>query len=359
MVTLYKKDSKSNIREWSIWSENNIIFMEYGSLGGELILNSEAVDEGLQSRTLSQQINSRINSRINKQKDKGYVEEIDKAKENKMVNGLGYPLPAKCTAYNGSNGIFKAEGLTAIQHKLNGHHANITNDNGKLVMYSNGGKIIESFPEVLEGLEIPIGSTIEGELYHHGTVLQTISSWVRRRQEQTLLLKYCIYDINHPTDYNLRYDFLKKLKINNYCEILETDFFNGEIDLEPLLKKSVELGFEGKILRLSGFGHESGKRGKGLIKVKPRHFKKFRVDDEFLVVDIKLSKKGICVLHCVTDLGKSFKVTCHGSADYKSQVYEEKELHIGKHVRAEFESYTKSKTPFQPIALEWREKSEE
>lgn len=360
MITLYKKDAKAKIREWSIWSEDNIIYMEHGTIGGELTVNDETVDEGLQSRTLQQQIDSRINSRINKQKDKGYVDTIEQALKDNQLNGLGYPKPAKCIPYNGTDANFYAEGTTGIQNKLNGHHANIINDGGRLVMYSNGGKIIDTYPEALEGIDIPEGKVLEGELYKHGYALQTLSSWIRKRQPETLQLKFYIYDTNEQTDYQDRYKYLNGLKLNDRCEILHTTFFTGDINLEPLLKTSIEEQYEGKILRLQGYGHESGKRGKGLIKVKPRHFKNFRVDDEFLVVDIKLSTRaGICVLHCVTDLGKPFKMTCHGTAEYKEKVYEERDFFIGKHVNAEFESYTKAKIPFQPVALDWREKHEE
>ena len=96
-----------------------------------------------------------------------------------------------------------------------------------------------------------------------------------------------------------------------------------------------------------------------MIKVKPRHFKNFLVDDEFLVVDILPSKDNWARLVCETEEGKRFKVSCHGTIEYKTFVLERKDLYIGKHIRAEFESYTKAKVPFHGVALYWRDKFEE
>ena len=45
--------------------------------------------------------------------------------------------------------------------------------------------------------------------------------------------------------------------------------------------------------------------------------------------------------------------------EYKTHVLENKDKFIGKHIRVEFESWTKDKKPFHPVALEWREKHEE
>lgn len=358
--TLYAKGKGDDkILVWSIWSEGNKIFMEHGTLYGETVQSSEVVTHGLSTRTLEEQILSRINSRTNKKKDVGYVESLEAARENDRRNALGYKRPAKCQPYNEVDGRFRHYSYVGIQKKLNGHHACVVNDNGKLVMYSSNGKVIDTMPEVLEDIEIPVGSTIEGELYHHGAQLQTISSWVRRRQDGTHNLTYHIYDIDMHESYMERLDVLRSLKLNDRCVVLDTDFVYGEVNLEPLLKDAIEKKFEGLVLRLDGFPHEDGVRSKGLIKVKPRHFKKFRVDDEFLVVNIFSSADGWARLQCETEEGKKFIVSCHGDIPYKTSVLKDKGKYIGKHVRVEFESYTKDKVPFHPVALEWREKFDE
>jgi hypothetical protein len=361
---LYAKGKEEGkILTWEIWSEGNEIFMAHGVLGGAMTMEREVVPHGLASRTLEEQILTRINSRTNKKKDAGYVDNILDAEREDRTNALGYKRPAKCKAFNEKSGIVKFPGYVGIQKKFNGHHACVINDGGNLVMYSSNGKIIDTLPELLEGMKIPLGATIEGELYHHGTPLQTISSWVKRRQEDSDKIEFLIYDTDfYPDgkiDYMERYEFLKSIELNPRCKIDETVFVCGEFDVEPLLENSIENGYEGLVLRLEGYGHESGVRSSGLIKVKPRHFENFRVDDEFLVIDILPSVDGWARLKCETEEGKKFLVSCHGDMSYKTHVMENKDHFIGKHIRIEFESYTKDKIPFHPIASEWREKYDE
>lgn len=359
-LTLFAKGSgKNKILSWSIWYEGHYIYMESGTLGGETVPHSEPVEEGLASRTLHEQIISRIKSRVNKKKDSGYLESLEAAKSGERRNALGYKMPAKCAAYSSPNSIFNAPMLTGIQHKLNGHHANVVNDGGKLVMYSSNGKIIDTVPEILEGLEIPLGHTVEGEIYCHGIQLQTISSWIKRRQKDSSKLKYVMYNIDTIGTYEKRYADLLSIKSNDRCKVNPCDFVSGDVNLDPLMERALRLQYEGLVLYLPDYEHLDGKRSKGMIKVKPRHFKNFRVDDEFLVIDIKSSKDGWAILVCQTEDGKKFRVSCHGDVPYKTMVLENKHKFIGGHVRCEFESYTKSRVPFHPVSLHWREKFDE
>lgn len=359
-VTLYAKGkTEGKILFWSIWSVERSLVIEHGVLGGETITSTEAVPYGLAGRTLEEQIMSRINSRVNKKKDSGYVTTLEAAEQGDRRNALGYKKAAKCSPYNGIDSMFCHTSYVGIQNKLNGHHASVVNDNGKLVMYSSNGKIIDTMPELLVGLEVPLGATIEGELYHHGTILQTISSWVKRRQPESDLIEFHIYDIDMKESYMERLDVLNKMKKNDRCKIVHTDFVWGIFNVEPLLKTALDKGYEGLVFRLDGFPHEDGVRSKGMIKVKPRHFKNFRIDDEFLVINIFSSVDGWARLQCETETGQKFIVSCHGDVAYKTLVYENRKDYIGKHVRVEFESYTKDKKPFHPVALEWREKFDE
>lgn len=360
-VRLYAKLKNGQIRQWSIWSEKDYIYMDYGVLGGESVTDSEHVLVGLATRTLEEQIQSRINSRANKKIDSGYVYSLKDAKENVRTNALGYKRPSKCLPWNTAKKTFPYS-VTYIQRKLDGHHCNIVNDNGKLVAYSSNGKVIDTIHEILSSIEVPVGRTIEGELYHHGTPLQTISSWVKKRQENTKLLEYIIYDIDLKTCYSDRIKVLNSLKIidSKYCKIHKTDLVIGKFNVLPLIKKEVHDGYEGLVMRPTGFAHADGTRSKGCIKVKPIHFEgEFAIDDEFLVVNILSSEDGWARLQCETEEGKKFMVSCHGNMGYKTYVLKNKNDFINKHVEIEFAGYTKSKIPQHPVAKRWREKFDE
>lgn len=360
-VELFSKCKKGQIRRWSIWSEENDIFMDYGVLGGESITESENVPMGLATRTLEEQIRSRIDSRVNKKIDAGYVRSLEDAKNNVRTNSLGYNRPSKCKAWNKVKN-FPYNGVHS-QRKLDGHHCTIINDDGTYVAYSSNGKIIETIPEILESIVIPNGILLEGELYHHGTPLQTISSWVRRRQESTKLLKFYAYETNIPhVGYGERLRFMKNLKIKNkdLIEVHKTDFLIGKFDVLPLIKMEVEDGYEGLVLRPEDFPYASFERSNACVKVKPIHFKgEFAIDDEFLVVRILSSKDGWAILVCVTESGKEFRVSAPGTIEEKTHVLKNKDKYILKHVRVEFAGWTKAKKPQHPVAIEWREKFEE
>lgn len=361
-TTLYAKDSRNNIRQWTIWSEDQYIYMDYGVLGGESITDHEHVPCGLSTRTIEEQIESRINSRVNKKKDSGYVCSIEEAKSEKRTNSLGYKMSSKCMPWNKAKKDFRYE-MTYLQTKLDGHHCSIVNDDGVKIAYSSSGKIIDTIPEIVNSIDVPNGRTIEGELYHHGTPLQTISSWVKKRQKETLNLKFVVYEIDIPfIGYGERIEHLKRLKINDsrFVKIHKTDLLIGRFNVLTLIKQEVERGYEGLVLRPHDEPYTEGKRNRGAIKVKPIHFKgEFAIDDEFLVVDILSSKDGYARLKCETEDGKVFFVLCHGTNEYKAHVYKNKHDYTLKHIEIEFAGYSKSKIPLHGVAKRWREKFDE
>lgn len=358
-VTLYSKDNAGSIRVWSIHHDEDHIYMTSGKYGGEEIEKSELVKFGLAGRTREQQIEMRINSRVNKKLDSGYVRSLKDAKNNIRVNTLGYQKAAKCSRWDEEYKSIPYD-ETYIQPKLNGHHCSIINDGGQLVAYSNGGKLITTIDHILEGIELKVGQAIEGELYVHGVILQTISSWVRKFQPDTLRLRFYCYDIVSDECYSERYKMLKQIDFGDNAEFLETTLVIGKFDIIPIIKQYVKRGFEGAVVRLLGYAYKAGARSKGMIKVKTMHFSdEFKIDDEFLVIDIIPSKDGWAKLVCETEHGQTFTTSCHGTMDYKMKVMKNKNHYIGKHVRGEFAEWTKDKKPFHFVAQCWRDKFNE
>lgn len=355
---LFAKDSKEKIRVWRIWHEGNIIFTESGLLDGEKIIFEEEIEEGLASRTLEEQILLRINSRKNKKIDSGYVENLEDAKNNVRTNSLGFLKPAKCSRYDQQKNKIPFD-KTFVQPKLDGHHCNIVCKDGVNIAYSSNGKIIDSVPALVADIRLKEGELIEGELYHHGTPLQTISSWVKRKQKESEQLRFYAYDYASEECYSERLKRLQEINFGFYAEVLKTDLVMGKFNVDKVLEHSIQEGYEGLVLRLINYPHEAGKRSKGIIKVKPMHFGNFKIDDEFLVIDIEKSKDGWAILVCETEEGKHFKVSAHGSFEEKRKVYEERESYFGKHIRIEYAGLTKDKKPFHPVAVCWREKFEE
>ncbi len=350
-VTMYKRSNSGGIVQWSIWqSEHDLIEMEYGAVGGEMTQSNEVVNFGLASRTKQEQIKSRINSRLNKKIDSGYVCDISEVRE-KATNLIGKPKPMLAYRFDKFKGSIPPDSY--VQYKYDGNRCMITNDCGKITAYSRNGKLISSIDHILNDIRIPAGVTVDGELYCHGESLQTIVSWIKRKQDGTKSIKYIMYDIVDSSCYKKRLMMIRSIYENSGKNIsLAVTIPLGNEDISTMLSCAIEIGYEGLIIRIPGFPYEDGKRSKSLIKVKAWR------DDEFKVIKISKSKDGWAILH-LQSLGKSFTVTSPGTHQEKEECYTNRDLYIYRMVKIAYANLTKDGIPFHPVALCWRNKSEE
>lgn len=359
---LYAQGSKGKILQWSIWSEDDHIHIEYGQIDGEKVETTERVVFGLAGRSREEQIAMRIQSRVNKKLDKGYCESAEEAASNKRTNSLGYPRPMKAVALRSVDEV--PYGELFVQYKYNGHRCMIINDSGENIAYSSNGKIIDTIPDILESIDIPEGVILDGELYAHGVSLQRISSWVRRKQPDSIKLTFKCFDaVIDGANFRERLGLIRSFGLEKQCariEIAPTTLCVGEFNIVPLLQAALRDMYEGLMLRVPDSMYLDGKRHKSAImKVKRNIDKQFVLDDEFLVVNVKSSKDGWAVLVCETCSGEKFSVTAPGNHEEKTLVLKNKNDFIGKHIRVEFFEYTDSRIPFHPVAIEWREKHNE
>ena len=344
-VILYKQDNNQKIRQWSIMVLNDTIQIEYGEVGGSMQYQEEKVTEGKAGRTIDEQIMSRVASRIHNRRKQGYVNSYEEARKNRPTNLLDLPLPMLAQKYKD-----KLFDQCAIQYKYDGNRCLITKQDGNVFAYSRQGKKIESVDHILEAAShIDEGTILDGELYHHGTALQTIRSWIARRQAESNNLLYMCYDVMLPVSYLMRMNFLEKLQLQRPIIMAPTDVVPGnQAAITERFRMARKLGYEGLIVRDLQGKYEDGKRSRSLLKVKSWE------SDEYLVVDIEQSADGWAILVCETK-GKRFKVSCHGSIPYKIEVWENRYGYIGKMVTVEYANLTKDGLPFHPVAIAWRD----
>tara|TARA_R110000751_G_scaffold307215_2_gene427757 strand:+ start:212 stop:814 length:603 start_codon:yes stop_codon:yes gene_type:complete len=198
-------------------------------------------------------------------------------------------------------------------------------------------------------MKIPIGLTLDGELYCHGTSLQRISSWVKRLQPDTSKLEYVVYDIVSDDPYHVRYNIIKNMNLGDNARLAPTDKVLRQEDVPRMLDTAIFAGYEGLILRDKESRYEVGHRSKGLVKVK-----KF-LDDEFLVTDIIVSNDGWGILVCSTESGGKFRVSAPGTISNKISMLRNKESFINKQVTIQYANLTPDGIPFHPVALRFRE----
>lgn len=372
---LYIRDNSGKIRYWVCREVLDGLEIEHGVLNGTPQFQFESIEEGKASRNQDEQIASRINSRYNKQLDKGYVYDLEVAKTMKPVNSLGFCKPMLAKK---SEDVDLDKMMTRpfyLQNKLDGNRCLIHNDGTGLVAYTRNGKEFKTLRHILEPLQniIPADYTLDGELYIHGVSLQTIVSWGKRLQPDTLKLQFHCYDLISPEPFSERnnelgailtgagktlYPTTRLVLTSKFTPESTPNFGGSAVDLAGLLRLARKDGYEGLMFRSDyalnrgnweQVGYEDGKRSGSLIKLK------LWEDQEFQIVDIQSSADGWAILHCLAPNGKPFTVSCPGDVTFKRHVLNNKHDYIGKNVTVQFAYWTEDGLPFHCVATAIRD----
>jgi DNA ligase-1 len=353
-VKLYKVDKTGSVRVWSIKIYDSSIVIKYGVMGGAMQSQVETVDAGLGGRTHDQQLISRVKSRINKQLDKGYNKTLQGAHQNVGKDASGNLKPMLAQPIKRVSAI---DWSTAFcQPKYDGHRMMVEVQDGQARAWSRLGKPITSVPHILEPLSsLASGTVLDGELYHHGTPLQTIASWIKRNQSESANLVYIVFDVVHPAPFIERYTSIsmilsaRMLMDHPHIMIAETGKIDSMEFVGPNLRHQIDRGYEGIIIRHGMTGYEIGARSRSLVKVKQMF------DSEFTCVNIRESVDGWAILDCVDSEDRRFGVSAPGTIEQKREVLYNADSYIGKTVTVEYSQLTKDKIPFHPVAVRWRE----
>lgn len=357
---LYRQSASGKLQIWTIHSEDDEIVIQWGDLCGAQQEQREVVDFGLAGRSQFEQMMSRINSRINKKLDRGYTRNRLAAENNKPTNALGLRRPMLAARYNTVKEIDFDR--SKLQLKYDGHRCLIHFDGDEYTAYSRNGKPIEIIHEILAAVKLSglkPGETLDGELYHHGTPLQTITSWAKRRQQNTRKLSYIVYDMIPSAEvvsklwFDDRYSKLISMCLPSPIYIALTSQCVAEIDIADAMKNARSSGYEGLIIRQPNMPYQDGKRSNGIVKVKTW------LDDEFKVIEILESNDGWARLRCEMPNGKIFGCSAPGTMEEKCKVWINQHLYLDKYVRVEYANLTAEGKPFHPIATMWRDKSAE
>lgn len=347
--TMYLKDAKGQIREWRIDGETEFdtgyLLMTYGLLNGEKITKVEEVYENMSGRDIEEQTLLRFNSRVSKMRDKGYVDSIEEARKG-ATNMLGMPKPMLAQKFKSVRNIDYSSAYA--QRKYDGNRCLIANCDGEIIAYTRNGKRIDTIPHITSNADIPNGTILDGELYAHGESLQTIVSWIKRKQEKTKQLKYHVYDMIHEDAFPDRLSRLADFDLGSGISLVETAPLSSAEEAAEHLSLYRSEGYEGAIIRWGNWGYEDGKRSKSLVKMKEWN------DREFVVEAITASKDGWAILHMTCGLNLEFKASAPGTIDQKIETYMNRHNYIGRLVTIEYAYLTADGIPFHPIAKAWR-----
>lgn len=227
---------------------------------------------------------------------------------------------------------------------------------------------------------------LDGELYIHGTDLQTMQSLALRNRPHKLhyTIEYHVYDLVNldlpfsERSLQLRYIVnrlteLHKELYREYSEIPEklrplsipglqsecpikfvtTKQHIGNSGSSTLIsqyfKECIREHYEGCMVRNASSLYELDYRSPNLLKYKER------LDSEFEIIDISegYNKTGIFV--CKTPEGGIFEATPAWTTHRKQVLLRNKELYIGRWLTVEYESLSRDNIPLKPVGKATRE----
>lgn len=369
-VTLYVKDSKSYIREWSIEVVGSKYRTVHGMMCGTKVAskwtvcapknvgrtNETSPDEQalLEARAL-------VDKKITEQGYKMSIEDVEA--------GIGYFEPMLAQNFALSKcGDFKN---VYAQPKLDGIRC-VATKNG---LTTRSGKPIVSCPHVIEELKDLFlahpNLILDGELYNHllKDDFNEISSIVRKSKpsdhdlaKSLEFIEYHVYDATGDSLDGKTFSMRHRMQARFFEEAALDAFSLSVVEVETLKIRSLtELdtsygrwttgGYEGQIVRIDEMEYEVGKRSYQLLKRKT--FK----DKEFDIVDIeegsgnRSGMAGRVVYRLPT--GGTFGSGIRGNIEFFKQILKDKSKYRSGTVR--FFDFTPGGVPRFPVTTDLHE----
>lgn len=356
--TLYKIDSKNQIRIWRMEVNGNAYRSIAGLQNGKQVVSEWTYTEGKNigrsnETTPEEQAISVVESTYRKKLDREYKENISN------VGSLTYFKPMLASNWDDVKDSIDYSKEVFVQPKLDGIRCVFTKDGPK----SRNGKDIVAIPHIVEILK-PIFEAnpdliLDGELYNHEFKddFNTIISMVRKTkpsvadlEESAKYIQYHVYDM--PSESATFGSRLCKLQdvvtlINSdLIQLVRTKNASTEEEIDNYYGEYLQDGYEGGIIRLNK--NYEQKRTKSLLKRKDFH------DEEFEIIRIEegqgnwagYAKRIVFRNNDGREVGAGLK----GSQEYARQILVEAQEYIGKQVTIQFFNRTPDGVPRFPVA---------
>lgn len=323
LPVLYSKAATGAIVAWQCWVENEYVCVRWGQLDGamqEARFACVAKNTGRSNATTAhEQAVKEAVAKWKKQIKKKYSETIDTAGVTKRIKPM-LALDWKDQRNNIQYPVY-------MQPKLDGVRCLAYLKDGQVFLQSRGGDPI-LLPHIQREIQPALGGdfVLDGELYIHGTSLQSIMSLVTRPREESEQLYYCVYDMFNLNQLQATWDLRKSWlyvwfgdwqKGFNKLHLTHTNIAACEADALYLHRVYAEQGYEGGIIRTYYGLYREGYRSPDLLKMKEWE------DDEFPIVGYTVGKgkfENVPIFTCRTKAGKDFEVTPKGSQKERDEL---------------------------------------
>lgn len=343
--TIYKKDTKGNIRQLSVSVMGSAVEQSSGILYGALVPHSYTAKPKnigkVNETTAEEQAIIEAKAIIVKKLKKDYFESIDDATNKKVI------LPMLAKDYNKE--LKKIEWPCKGQPKLDGMRALLMPDGS---FYSRQGVKITTIEHIK--IKNKRGHILDGELYVHNKSFQENMKLIKKyRKGESEKVQFHVYDIVHESlSYTERLVLLNKYYSNiEGIKLVKTWGIDDEKDLKFLHKANLKMGYEGTIIRWGKEGYKIGGRSSNLLK-----YKDF-IDIAVPIIDVIPSDKNpdqgvfVCKTYTTTVNDGIFKCGMKYSHEDREAILDNKDKYIGQTAEIRFFEYTDDGLPRFPVCV--------
>jgi ATP-dependent DNA ligase len=249
MVTLYKKDKKGNLTEWSIEHDEKSYWTLSGKSGGKM--RKSAVTEVKKKKSsklsLEEEVIKVVNCKIEKQLNNGYTREI-----SSKIESFNLMMPI---AYSEQSALdFPYE----VEHLIGGLRVFVKCDGEIIKIFTADGEEVVSCPHITENefikkfFELHGDAVIDAKLYNHekreeleklisiATSSEVTDELISEAKE--LIELYCV-DSYYPSEPELNYverkirlaEIIKEMKGGKEAIFGETYVFFESVRLEGIV----------------------------------------------------------------------------------------------------------------------------
>jgi DNA ligase-1 len=350
--------NKVGIKQWticvSLTDDSCSIIRTHGLVDGkqqQSIKMVESKNKGKKNETTPlEQANKEANSLFKKQKEKGYIEDIDKIKTNEV----SVKLPMLAHDFQKRSKDIK--GNCYVQPKIDGVRLLAINTENSLSFVSRTGKHITNLLHVEEDIKkigLKDGEYLDGELFSFDISFEEICGLFRKTKltidDKTKLakLKFHIFDFIDESDMSLTFE-QRQTKITNiftesYPSLHRVEtILVDKSKIENQLQTYLTLGYEGLIVRNPEGPYVFNHRSKDLQKLK------LFQDAEYKIIGVKEATgndKGTGVLICCDESGKEFAVRPRGTREYRKDLLCNFDNYKSKFLTVRFQNLSSQNIP--------------
>ena len=370
-ITLYKKDSKGKIREWSIWTENGDLVQEAGLIDGKLVEHRKTCkvkNAGKSNETTPfQQAAAEMGSAILSKRYEGYFLTKEGAKNESVL------LPMLAKSYGDHSKKIDWNKDVWVQPKLDGFRCRCQCiiSNNKIDLFSRKNLPYKGLPtlkkELLKLYENLVENKkanlhLDGELYIHDIPFENLSSSIKRAQHRPGYdiknIEFRIYDCFSLDDMKISFEdrtkFLKSLIPNkhNNLKYVKTEVVKSLDEFKEYFSLFMSEGYEGIMVRNLRSPYEISKRSSHLQK-----YKEFS-DDEFEIIGFQegsgVDEKTV-IWKCKTVGGEEFSVRPKGDLDHRRNLFKNAKKYIGKQLTVKYQELSETGVPRFPVGKDIRD----